>query len=924
MGTVIQDTYTGVLANLTSHSPDVNVPTNGYTDLNFVPALQLTGGGACNAVAVHATGSEIQGNILQNSGTGIADGIYQIDVIVPNQAVVGTFKMAAGLIFRLASGSPEHYWLIDIQNSGGLVNSYEVHLQRRDSSSTTPALDVVLATGLSLNNSTHTLAVTCLGSSITPSLDGVPYSATINTTYQTGTGVGPFMIRDGTFAQSQLDNLSVTTLTLTITTATLPNGQVSSPYSQTISSTGGYQPTVTYAVTAGALPPGLSLSAGGVLSGTPTTAGVYPFSITASDSLGDSSAPVMYTVTITGGSMSRLLVRPDAQQTPATRRFQQEVAQILNGLSYSGSIIISSGGIITIGGIAIGATVTGGTYTGGTGGDVLFVGVGGTLAQDNNFTFLETALGGPILTVNGGLVNVPGGLVTAFRVVADSDVSIGSVGSAGALELSTGFPIVVGFIQAKDDVALIGTAGYLDWGNVVPGPNFPSHLFENTTGGLVARAVVGILKSDTAPLLAGLADIITATPFLFSIDQTGYFAGPGATFTGTSATTFVVTTGTNTIFQVDCSVGSAATGVKITGQTAGSGARVAAISSGTNEALDLDPKGTQTVNLNSHAGTAANAGATVLGSLAVTSTSATALTVGRQGATNPAFRVSASAATQLTGILITGQTTGGTGALISVISSATNESLRIDAKGSGTIGIGLTSTGIITLGANTAITGTETITSTSASALAVGRQGATNPVLQVDASTGTVVTGVSIKGNVSGGGVSITVISTASNEGLLLNAIGSGSIQIGSSGTGTIFLGNTSAAVIQTSGSWNVGHVKGNTSIPAIATGTGAGTNATASISGTDTAGTITVNTSNLDTPAANATIVTVTFSFAYGAAPFVLFVPANAAAWALVYGTVILIQANVTTAVFLLESGATPLPALTTATYKFNYHVFG
>jgi WD40 repeat protein len=51
----------------------------------------------------------------------------------------------------------------------------------------------------------------------------------------------------------------------------------------TTSPTGGYQP-LNWAVTAGALPPGLTLATNGLLSGTPTTIGSYPFTVTVTDS----------------------------------------------------------------------------------------------------------------------------------------------------------------------------------------------------------------------------------------------------------------------------------------------------------------------------------------------------------------------------------------------------------------------------------------------------------------------------------------------------------------------------------------------------------------------------------------------------------------------------------------------------------------
>jgi Putative Ig domain len=66
----------------------------------------------------------------------------------------------------------------------------------------------------------------------------------------------------------------------------LPNPTLNQAYSQTIS-TSNSQGTVTYSVSSGSLPPGLTLNANtGLISGTPTTNGSYTFSITAKDDNG--------------------------------------------------------------------------------------------------------------------------------------------------------------------------------------------------------------------------------------------------------------------------------------------------------------------------------------------------------------------------------------------------------------------------------------------------------------------------------------------------------------------------------------------------------------------------------------------------------------------------------------------------------------
>jgi probable HAF family extracellular repeat protein len=71
---------------------------------------------------------------------------------------------------------------------------------------------------------------------------------------------------------------------ISITTSTLPAAIVGSAYSATIVATGG-SGSLTFSPT-GSLPPGVGLSSAGVLSGTPTAAGAWSFTVTAQDATG--------------------------------------------------------------------------------------------------------------------------------------------------------------------------------------------------------------------------------------------------------------------------------------------------------------------------------------------------------------------------------------------------------------------------------------------------------------------------------------------------------------------------------------------------------------------------------------------------------------------------------------------------------------
>ena len=76
---------------------------------------------------------------------------------------------------------------------------------------------------------------------------------------------------------------------LTITSATFHAGEVNIAYSSVgLSASGGYPP-FRWTISVGSLPTGLSLSSGGVVSGTPGAAGGFSFTVRVADAVGDSA-----------------------------------------------------------------------------------------------------------------------------------------------------------------------------------------------------------------------------------------------------------------------------------------------------------------------------------------------------------------------------------------------------------------------------------------------------------------------------------------------------------------------------------------------------------------------------------------------------------------------------------------------------------
>jgi uncharacterized repeat protein (TIGR03803 family) len=78
-------------------------------------------------------------------------------------------------------------------------------------------------------------------------------------------------------------SISSSGASLKITTASLPNGIVGTAYSTTLTASGGTTP-YSWTLVSGALPAGLSLSVGGTISGTPTSAGPSNFTVQVTDS----------------------------------------------------------------------------------------------------------------------------------------------------------------------------------------------------------------------------------------------------------------------------------------------------------------------------------------------------------------------------------------------------------------------------------------------------------------------------------------------------------------------------------------------------------------------------------------------------------------------------------------------------------------
>lgn len=126
---------------------------------------------------------------------------------------------------------------------------------------------------------------------------------------------------------------------LKVTTSHLPDGTVGAVYSANLSATGGADTDYHWQVAKGALPPGLSLSSDGVISGTPTQAGTYTF-----------------TASVNDPATARLQIRIHPQQAAQTTPTQQLPTKVPAGLTGAGQPGSGHGGGV-VGGFAAGVVV---------------------------------------------------------------------------------------------------------------------------------------------------------------------------------------------------------------------------------------------------------------------------------------------------------------------------------------------------------------------------------------------------------------------------------------------------------------------------------------------------------------------------------------------------------------------------------------
>jgi Putative Ig domain len=151
---------------------------------------------------------------------------------------------------------------------------------------------------------------------------------------------------------------------LAVTTVSLPGATVGEAYSQALAASGGTSP-YTWSVQGGSLPSGLALSNSGTISGTPTAAGTYSFTVRVTDAAGATATralsitvtqPVVAPLTVTTTSLPAGTVRAAYSQALAASGGRPPYTWSVQSGSLPRGLVLRGSGVI------VGTPTTAGTF----------------------------------------------------------------------------------------------------------------------------------------------------------------------------------------------------------------------------------------------------------------------------------------------------------------------------------------------------------------------------------------------------------------------------------------------------------------------------------------------------------------------------------------------------------------------------------
>jgi hypothetical protein len=148
-----------------------------------------------------------------------------------------------------------------------------------------------------------------------------------------------------------------------LTTSPLLQGTAGTPYSQILSASGGTRPYI-WAVSVGSIPPGLTLnSSSGTLSGTPSTAGTFSFTVTVTDAAKQSA---LKTFSLTIGPALAILTDSRLPDGTVAAPYSNSIAATGGTPPYQWKLtsgLLPQGLTLNAGGLISGSPAANGTFT---------------------------------------------------------------------------------------------------------------------------------------------------------------------------------------------------------------------------------------------------------------------------------------------------------------------------------------------------------------------------------------------------------------------------------------------------------------------------------------------------------------------------------------------------------------------------------
>lgn len=344
-------------------------------------------------------------------------------------------------------------------------------------------------------------------------------------------------------------SLEVLPPVISIAPPMLPPFTVASWYDQTISASGGTEP-YTYAITIGALPAGLVLNnSTGALSGTPSAAGAFNFTITATDS---STGAGAYTGSRAySGTVASQPTPSITGISPNSGPVAGGSSVIISGSNFTGATAVRFGGAPATGFTVNSATSITATAPAGSAGtvDITVTTAGGTSATGaaDQYTYVaapsvtsvspDNGSAGSSVTITGS--NFTGATAVQFGTTAAQNFTVNSATQISAIAPPATTGAVVNItVTTAGGTSATGTTNQFLYTLPAPTANGVSatvaanssanHITLNITGGPAYSVAVASAPSHGTATATGTS--ITYTP------TAGYAGSDSFTYTASNAT----------------------------------------------------------------------------------------------------------------------------------------------------------------------------------------------------------------------------------------------------------------------------------------------------------------------------------------------------------------------------------------------------